>query len=83
MSASIYFEAVRPGRAVGTSTPQGFLEAMREAFGDQREWVLAGVEDARVLRGMAAADKHNRRAFEQLREALDLNPEGIRVWAEY
>ncbi|HEV3272485.1 MAG TPA: hypothetical protein VGZ93_09930 [Candidatus Methylacidiphilales bacterium] len=82
MSATIYWRPVAKRMSyIDTDAPSSFIEALREAFGRDLPAKFAG-EDIPVLKGMAAADRGQRKAYEGMIKAIE--EFGIvELWAEY
>ena len=78
MSQSIFWDRIGVGTSLPVNAPSSFIDCLEGAFSSLP--ITLGREDLPVLRGMKAALTHERRAIEELEEAIEKHGE-VKVWA--
>lgn len=83
MGATIYYRRVaKNNKSLHVRAPSSFMEAVQDAFGHGGWPMPLGREALPVIKGMIAADKGQREAYQDLYDKIEENDE-IEIWPEW
>lgn len=73
MGATLRWKPLKPGKSLPVNAPSSFRDILGEAFGPD-PWTLSSKDD-QVLRGIYVACKDERKALDEIIEAIEKHGE--------